>query len=333
MTEFWVASGHHLTRRTDGGGLAVTDELLLAYLARPEVMPPEEACEAERALHRALMAEPRRSVGGQEVAAIADADARENWDLLLAFRDHLIAQPTLEAAYLSLIRRGVGRTPPMFLNHLVQLILRNALDGCRDPYTLRAAELMFRTQRVSFQDGAVFLADQEIVEAHEAERKAMPLLKMFGEAAIDELDVLADDTAFTYWSRSDAHTMVLNLGSNPNSREGLARAIEAWVRHMLGIAVEVTPLAEIRDADWRWYVGLDADATRIANTLWTGKRLTDEDVLQVLALFRLTLPAEVPVVAQAKGHPIYLMLAMTPDRQVRLKPQNLLTGLPILDPS
>ena len=41
MREFWVSSGHHLTGRTEGGGLAVTDELLLAYLARPELMPPD----------------------------------------------------------------------------------------------------------------------------------------------------------------------------------------------------------------------------------------------------------------------------------------------------
>ena len=50
MREFWVSSGHHLTRRTEGGGLLVTDELLLAYLARPELVPPEEACDRERAV-------------------------------------------------------------------------------------------------------------------------------------------------------------------------------------------------------------------------------------------------------------------------------------------
>ena len=29
------------------------------------------------------------------------------------------------------------------------------------------------------------------------------------------------------------------------------------------------------------------------------------------------------------GEPVYLILAMTPDRMLRMKPQNLLTGLPI----
>ena len=34
MREFWVASGHHLTRRADHGGLVATPELIMAYLAR-----------------------------------------------------------------------------------------------------------------------------------------------------------------------------------------------------------------------------------------------------------------------------------------------------------
>jgi hypothetical protein len=31
----------------------------------------------------------------------------------------------------------------------------------------------------------------------------------------------------------------------------------------------------------------------------------------------------------AKGEPAYLVLAMTPDSVIRMKPQNLVTGLPI----
>ncbi len=46
VKEFWVSSGHHMTSRTEGGGLAVTDEMILAYLARPELVPPPEACAA-----------------------------------------------------------------------------------------------------------------------------------------------------------------------------------------------------------------------------------------------------------------------------------------------
>ena len=35
------------------------------------------------------------------------------------------------------------------------------------------------------------------------------------------------------------------------------------------------------------------------------------------------------VTEKTKGEPVYLLLAMTPDKVLRMKPQNLLTGLPI----
>src|SRR2546426_8747480 len=114
MKDFWLSCGHHLTDRDAEGGLLVTDEFLKAYVARPELAPPPEACAVERGLHTALHAHPRRRIGTDELAAITDADARENWQLMVAFRDHLLTHRTLEAAYLDLIRRKVGDTPPLF---------------------------------------------------------------------------------------------------------------------------------------------------------------------------------------------------------------------------
>ena len=35
------------------------------------------------------------------------------------------------------------------------------------------------------------------------------------------------------------------------------------------------------------------------------------------------------VIDKVKGEPVYLILAMTPDKLIRMKPQNLLTSLPI----
>jgi Family of unknown function (DUF6352) len=141
MKDFWLSCGHHLTDRGVGGGLLVTDQFLKVYLARPELVPPPDACAAEHALHAVLLADPRRRVAREEIAVLYDADARENWDLIIAFRDRLLQQRTLEAAYLDLVRHGVGKTPPLFLNQLVHLILRNVLDRCEDPFVLRAAEL------------------------------------------------------------------------------------------------------------------------------------------------------------------------------------------------
>ena len=329
MREFWVSSGHHMTRRRDDGGLAVTDELLLAYLARPELKPPPDACAAEHALHAALMSDPRREVAPAEVAALADADARENWEFMLGFRGRLLRAASVEAAYLDLARNGAGGVPPLFMNQLVHLILRNALDGCEDPYTLRAGELFFRTQRASTHEGALLLADAERIEEAEAGTHAAPLAAMFNGPAIEQLDIMTDETAWTYWSRSDAFTMALNLGGNARSREGLARAIEAWIRHMLGTEVLVTPARGLEDQDWRWFVGLDAEATRIGNALWQGRKLDPGAERRLLAAFRLSFVDESAVAADVRGHPVWLLLAETPDRILRMKPQNLLVGLPL----
>ncbi|MBM3573685.1 MAG: hypothetical protein FJX52_15195, partial [Alphaproteobacteria bacterium] len=92
--DFWLSCGHHLLDRDEGGGLLLTDDFLKVYLARPELVPPPEACDAERVLHARLLAEPRRAVAEADVAAIADADARENWQVMLAFRNQLMRHPT-----------------------------------------------------------------------------------------------------------------------------------------------------------------------------------------------------------------------------------------------
>jgi len=163
MKDFWISCGHRLLDRNGHGGLVVTDEFLKAYFARPELMPPKDACAVERRLHRELLANPRLHASAEEVARIVDEDARENWRFVLAFRDLLLRHATLEAAYLSLIRsRSIG-LPPLFVNHLVHVILRNALDGCDDPFVLRAAELFFRPQRIMPHERALLLADEEIV--------------------------------------------------------------------------------------------------------------------------------------------------------------------------
>ena len=82
---------------------------------------------------------------------------------MIAFRDRLVRHRTVEAAYLDLVRRGVGATPPLFINQLVHVILRNLLDGCDDVFVLRAAELFFRPQRLSVVDGSLLAADEEKV--------------------------------------------------------------------------------------------------------------------------------------------------------------------------
>lgn len=332
MREFWVASGHHLTRRADHGGLIATPELIMAYLARPELMPPDDACDAERNLHASLLADPLRPVSKTDIAALADADARENWTFMTAFRDRLMAAPSLEAVYVALARKGAGDLPPIFVSQLCHLILRNALEGCDDPYVLRAAELFYRSQKATVHDGALLLADAEVVEAqHHAQHDlhASPLTAMLQPQAFGEMDVMDDENAWTYWSRSDAHAMVMNIGGNPKAREALCRVVERWIVHLLGVAVKAEPVASIEDRDWRWFVGLDSEGTRIGNALWNGDTPGADAAERIVALMRMTFEDSRFVDERVGNKPVYLILAMGADKVVRLKPQNLVAGLPL----
>jgi hypothetical protein len=331
MKDFWISSGHHLLDRNEAGHLIVTDPFLKAYLARPELVPPETACEAELRLHHELlMHHPRRAVGKAEIAAMEDADARENWEFMIAFRDHLLASPSLEAAYIALARGSAGNIPPLFMNQLAQVVLRNALDGEQDAWVLRAAEMFYRPQRVTLHEGSVLLADAETIEMHERDRHASPLLNMLGGPAVTELEILEEANAGGYFARSDAFDMVLNLGG-PGSpaRRGLAAAMEIWIRHLLAVDVEIEPVERIEDEDWAWFVGLDAEATRIGNALWNGRELDSDMAEQVIALFRLEFSDTGEVRPDVGARPVWLIMAMTPDRTIRMKPQNLVAGLPL----
>jgi uncharacterized protein DUF6352 len=328
MTDFWLSCGHHLLDRDEGGGLVVTDDFLKVYLARPELIPPPEACAVERTLHGALLADPRMKVAASDIAAIADSDARENWQMLIAFRDRLLRHKTLEAAYLDLVRHGAGKTPPLFVNQLVHVILRNALDGVDDARVLRAAELFFRTQRVTLHEGSLIAADEEVVAGGSPE-PVTPLVSMLGLPAEAEIDVLNDDNAASYWERSDQFDMALDLTGGRQGLTALAEVMRRWISHLLGLAVTIEPLTELRDAPLTWYVGLDADATRIGDTLWNGEELDEAGQARVVGLFRLTFRDASVMLDKVEGEPVYLILAITADKLIRMKPQNLVTGLPV----
>ena len=328
MHDFWLSCGHHLLDRDEGGGLVVTDEFLKAYLARPELAPPDDACVVERTLHAALLSNPRRPVDASEIAAMADQDARENWTVAVAFRDLLVAHRTIEAAYLQLVRSGFGSTPLLFVNQIVHAILRNMLDNCEDVYTLRAAEMFFRPQRLTTHEGSLIAADEETVAGTNA-GAASPLVSMLGIPAEAAIDVLNDDNAHDYWERSDRFDMALDLTAGRRGLAALGDVIARWVKHLLNADVEVEPLIEASDVNLTWYVGLDAQGTNIGDDLWNGEELDDATRGRIVGLYRLTFRDEGPLLDKAKGEPIYLIMAMTPDGMLRLKPQNLVTGLPI----
>ena len=86
-------------------------------------------------------------------------------------------------------------------------------------------------------------------------------------------------------------------------------------------------MASIEDRDWRWFVGLDSEGTKIGNALWNGAALDAAE--RIVALMRLNIEDTRLVDERVGTRPVYLILAMGADKVVRLKPQNLLVGLPL----
>jgi hypothetical protein len=327
MKDFWLSSGHHLLDRDDSGALLLTDDFLKVYLARPELATPSDACDAERRLHAALLSAPRKVVRPAEIAAISDADARENWLVMLAFRDLLMTHRTLEGGYLDIVRRGL-KVPHLFLNQVVHVILRNALDACEDPYVLRAAELFFRPQRMTLHEGSLIAADEESISGNH-QTPVSPLVSMLGIPAEAAIDVMNDENADFYFEHSDQFHVALDLTGGRRGLRALGAVIERWVQHLLAVEIAAEPLTEIRDANFTWYVGLDANGTRIGDALWNGEQLDEAAQTSLVGLYRLTFRDPEAALDKVKSEPIYLILAMDRDKMIHVKPQNLITGLPI----
>ena len=325
--DFWLSCGHHLLDRDTAGKLLVTDEFLKAYLARPELVPPPGACGAERRLHDSLLGDPRRPVPASHIAAIADADARENWDMMIAWRDHLVRCGTLEAAYLQIIRRSI-KFPNVLMGQLTQAILRNVLDRCDDAFMLRAAEMFFRPQKLLIQEGLVTAIDEEI-ETLPGRQPSSPLAALLGLPMTTEADLLSDANAGSYWDRSDRFDMAFDLTAGRRGSIALGEVIARWLSHLLAIDVAIEPLVELQSAPWNWYVGLSSDGTRIGDAVWNGGDLADAMRERLVGLYRLTFRDPADMMEKVRGEPVYLLAAMTSDEKLRLKPQNLVTGLPV----
>jgi uncharacterized protein DUF6352 len=333
MPDFWTHCGFNLARRDVDGKLVVTDDLLRAWWRRPEVAIVAESCDVERALHAALLAVPRRAVSAAELAAMQDPAAIENYGVVLALRDRLLAAPTLEAAYLDIFRGGNVTVPPIFIDQLAQMIVRGILDGTGDPLEARAAELFFRTQKVALEDGAVMLADAETVELHESGGAYGDIGRLLVENRTKsrrvDLDVIDAGNADSYWMRDERHDTVVSISYGRAALTAFCHVIEKWVRHFCGVDVAVKPLRTIEDRHWAWHIGLDAEATGILNDLYKGKELDAVRNRRILSLFQLDFADPAVVRPDVAGRPIYLACAMNAKDILRIKPQNLLLNLPL----
>lgn len=331
--DFWRSAGMHLVEVNADGWLKVTPDYLRAYYTRPELHPIDTSCAAERRLFEDLMNDPFRPVPRERLNEIADLDAADNYRVVMRFRDHLTAAGTIEGAYLRMFQTGVVDVPPVFLDQMVHLILRNILKDCDDPMRLRAAELFFREQVVSVEEGRVMLADEEIVEMRaQGGTESGPgalVLAALPAGGTTVLDVLNEQNKQSYWERSERFDTVIDFRFGLPALDAFARVIEAWLGHFLKISVRVQPCVSIEDEDWRWHIGLDRDSTAILNALYNGQTPAPSVMEQIIALMNMAITDADTVIDAARGRPIHLALAMSEKKRLKMKPQNLLINLPL----
>jgi len=334
MPDFWLSSGYRLLACGSDGRLTVTDAFLKSYLTRTELAPVPDSGAAELALHDALMLQPRRAVSMAEIAAIADEDARENYRIWLRFRDRIVAAASLEAAYAGLFRAEGVDVPPLFVHQLTQILLRHILGEAADPIEARAAEMLFRPQKIAvLEDGTVMSADDETVNVYATTAGFGSLGELLLKQSVPtrsvDLDVLSRDNADDYWNRDERHDLSVSLNRGQPPLEALCRVLEKWIAHFLAVDVRIVPERRIDDDKWVWHIGLDAEASGVLNDLYNRVEVDDERMRRLLCLFRLEFvnPADMrPAIA---GRPVYLAMAMDRDDRLKLKPQNLLTNLPL----
>ena len=333
----------------------LSDDFLRGFLAWPQLALVAESCAAERKLHAALQHAPRQPIAEATLAALADPDARDNHRQFLVFRDALSAAGTLEACYLQLMRGGAITLPPAFVDALAAAIVEHAMADTLDAFEARAADLLLRPQRITTQGGQLLCADRDTVDLHADSGGFGDLGRLLKRGDVPwrslELAVLAADNSADFWrarATVGRHRFVLDLSHEvvnelghgvaftlTRARSGskaLARVLERWVMHMLGVVVHIEPLPAINDPGWRWHVGLDVDATAILNELYEGGEVPPERLQQLICLFRLRFADAGDMRVDVAGKPVYLGLARSADGVLRLKPQNLLLNLPLAQP-
>jgi hypothetical protein len=349
MQDFWPSCGFDRLQRNADGWLVPGDGWWRLALQLPQLQLVEESCAHERALHDALLESPTRLVSAQALDALADADARDNYRLWLRFRDAVQAAGTLEAWYLALMRSGQVDIPPLFVDWVVQAIVRNLLDDSTDAFEVRAAEMLFRPQRISRHEAALLAGDAQVLDMLNTDGGLGEIGRLLSEFGAplrsQQMRVLSTDNSADYWASDTRHNFLLDLslestrdlgqgiefkiGRARSGLKALARVLQKWLAHLLGVVVRIEPVARIDDPAWRWHVGLDAQASALLDDLYQEREVEPQRLSRLLGLFRLEFADPAEMRADIAGKPVYLGLAMNEENLLRLKPQNLLLNLPL----
>jgi len=301
---------------------------------RPELNLVPESCDVERALHQRLNENPRAMISDQEISAMADQDIQVNYQVWLRYRAKLLAASSLENFYMSLFKGDGVDVPPLFISQLAQIFIRHILGEDCHPLDARMGEIFFRTQKITvLEDGVVMGADDEVVTRNAQAGETGNILDLLKSKSMSmrsiDLDVLHEENADLYWEKNEDHDFAVQLNFGQPPINHFCRVLEKWVQHFLGAQVRVTPMQQITDPKWSWHVGLDAAATDILNKLYNKEPVDSEELEKVICLFRLDFIDEAAVTQSQAGKPVYLAIAMNDEKQLKLKPQNLLFNLPL----
>lgn len=334
MTNYWPSCAYKTLKISPDQQLLVTDDFLRTYLQRPELKLVAESCSVERSLHQRLLERPQADIADSEIAAMADEDIQENYRIWLRFRARMLSASSLESFYMSLFKGGGVDVPPLFVAHLAQIFVRHILGDEPHPMEVRMSELFFRAQKISvIEDGIVMGADDEVVARNGQAGETgniMDLLKGKSMAMRSaDLDVLYEENATEYWGRNEDFDFAVQLNFGHEPINHFCRVLEKWLKHFLGVQVRLTPMQQITDPKWSWHVGLDAAATEVLNKLYNKEPIDADELARIICLFRLDFIDQAAVARAQEGKPVYMAIAMNDQKQLKLKPQNLLFNLPL----
>ncbi|MBU3558414.1 DUF6352 family protein [Polynucleobacter sp. Nonnen-W13] len=334
MTNFWSHSAYKTLTVGSDKQLLVTDDFLRTYLLRPELNLVPESCDVERVLHQRLNANPRAVISDEEIAGMADPDIQVNYQVWLRYRAKLLAASSLENFYMSLFKGDGVDVPPLFISQLAQIFIRHILGEDCHPLDARMGELFFRTQKITvLEDGVVMGADDEVVTRNAQAGETGNILDLLKSKSMSmrsiDLDVLHEVNAELYWDKSEDYDFAVQLNFGQPPINHFCRVLEKWVQHFLGAQIRITPMQQISDPKWSWHVGLDAAATDILNKLYNKETVDTDELEKMICLFRLDFIDEAAVTQSQAGKPVYMGIAMNDDKQLKLKPQNLLFNLPL----
>ncbi len=354
MNNFWTACGHQHLTPNERGWLVPSPDYWRLWLQRPEMALVPESCKEEIRLHKTLLDNPLMQVAPASLKAFKDDDARENYELFLRFRDDVESAGSLESAYMDWMQSGQIQIPPLFIDLVVQASVCHLLSDEDDAWVWRAAELLFRRQRITVQDGRVLSGDSETLDSLQATGGLGEMGRMLieGGAPLKAVDVkvLHKDNTERYFVQREGlgryaflldmthelqnelpHGLILSMVNARSGLKALATVLTRWAQHFLGVSVQIEPVQKVDDPAWRWHVGLDVTATALLNDLYQGTELSAQRQQQLISLFKLRFDHPQDMRADVQGKPVYLGLAMNEQGLLKLKPQNLLLNLPLAD--